>query len=147
MNLSGVRSTGLTLSVAMGKYVVEIVKESGLNLEFKSDFVKTRKGIKFFHTLSLQEQDKLISENPLYGNVICRCETITEGEIVDALKRPLAARSMDAIKRRVRAGTGRCQGGYCGPKVIEIIARELNISFEEVNKNISGSYMISGKTR
>lgn len=147
VNLSGVRSTGLTLSVAMGKYVVEIVKDSGLNLEFKSDFVKTRKGIKFFHTLSLQEQDKLISENPLYGNVICRCETITEGEIVDALKRPLAARSMDAIKRRVRAGTGRCQGGFCGPKVIEIIARELNISIEEVNKNISGSYMISGKTR
>jgi glycerol-3-phosphate dehydrogenase len=147
VNLSGVRSTGLTLSVAMGKYVVEIVKESGLNLEFKSDFVKTRKGIKFFHTLSLQEQDKLISENPLYGNVICRCETITEGEIVDALKRPLAARSMDAIKRRVRAGTGRCQGGFCGPKVIEIIARELNISIEEVNKNTSGSYMISGKTR
>lgn len=147
VNLSGVRSTGLTLSVSMGKYVVELVKESGLNLEFKSDFIKTRKGIKSFHTLSLEEQEKIVSENPLYGNIICRCETITEGEIVDALKRPLAARSMDAIKRRVRAGMGRCQGGFCGPKVIEIIARELNISIEEVNKNITGSYMITGKTR
>ncbi|HKM01465.1 MAG TPA: NAD(P)/FAD-dependent oxidoreductase [Sedimentibacter sp.] len=147
VNLSGVRSTGITLSQAMGKYVVEIVKDSGLNLEFKSNFINKRKGITFFHTLSQEEQDKLLSENPLYGHVICRCETITEGEIVDALTRPLGARSMDAVKRRVRAGAGRCQGGFCGPRVIEIIARELNISIEEVNKNISGSYMISGKTR
>ena len=147
VNLSGVRSTGITLSQAMGKYVLEIVKDSGLNLEFKSNFINKRKGITFFHTLSQEEQDKLLSENPLYGHVICRCETITEGEIVDALTRPLGARSMDAVKRRVRAGAGRCQGGFCGPRVIEIIARELNISIEEVNKNISGSYMISGKTR
>lgn len=147
VNLSGVRSTGLTLSVAMGKYVVEIVKDSGLNLEFNSDFVKKRKGITFFHTLSLEEQEKIISENPLYGNVICRCETVTEGEILEALRRPLGARSMDAVKRRVRPGSGRCQGGFCGPKVIEIIARELNMSIEEVNKNNSGSYMIYGKTR
>ena len=147
VNLSGVRSTGLTLSAAMGKYVVEIVKDSGLNLEFNPNFIKTRKGITFFHTLSLEEQDKIISENSLYGNVICRCETVTEGEIIEALRRPLGARSMDAVKRRVRPGSGRCQGGFCGPKVIEIIARELNISIEEVNKNNSGSYMIYGKTR
>lgn len=147
VNLSGVRSTGLTLSVSMGKYVVDLMMEHGLELEFKENFIKTRKGIISFHSLSSEEKEKIIAENPLYGNVICRCETITEGEIVDALKRPLAARSMDAIKRRVRAGMGRCQGGFCGPKVIEIIARELNISIEEVNKNISGSYMITGKTR
>lgn len=147
VNLSGVRSTGITLSVAMGKYVVETVKDSGLNLEFKSNFIKKRKGITFFHDLSLEEKEKIVKENPLYGNVICRCETVTEGEIMDALKRPLGARSMDAVKRRVRAGMGRCQGGFCGPKVIEILARELNISIEEVNKNISGSYMIAGKTR
>lgn len=147
VNLSGVRSTGITLSIAMGKYVVELMKGHGLEIDFKEDFVKTRKGIRIFHELSLEEKEKLIAENPAYGNIICRCETITEAEIVDAIKRPLGARSMDAIKRRVRPGTGRCQGGFCGPKVIEILARELKISPKEINKNIEGSYMIAGKTR
>ena len=93
------------------------------------------------------EQEEIIKENPKYGNIICRCETITEGEILDAIHRPLGARSMDAVKRRVRAGMGRCQGGFCGPKVIEILSKELNIPVEEVNKNVSGSYMVSGKMR
>ena len=86
-------------------------------------------------------------KNPKYGNIICRCETITEGEIMDAIHRPLGARSMDAVKRRVRAGMGRCQGGFCGPKVIEILAREWKIPVDQVNKNETGSYMVTGKTR
>lgn len=148
VNLSGVRSTGLTLSAAMGKYVVEVIRQRAyLDLQFKENYIATRKGIVRFHELSDEEKEKIIEENPLYGNVICRCETITEGEIVDAVRRPLGARSMDAVKRRVRAGMGRCQGGFCGPKVMEIIARELGISTEEVNKNLEGSYMIAGKSR
>jgi glycerol-3-phosphate dehydrogenase len=113
----------------------------------KENFVHTRKGIHRFHELSREEQAKLIEENPKYGQIVCRCETITEGEILDAIHRPLGARSMDAVKRRVRAGMGRCQGGFCGPKVLEILARELNVPVEEITKNNKGSYMITGKTR
>lgn len=147
INLSGVRSTGLTLSVAMGVYVADVMREMGAPMVFKENFISTRKGIVRFHELSREEQDETVKENPAYGRVICRCETITEGEILDAIHRPLGARSVDAVKRRVRAGMGRCQGGFCGPKVIEILARELGIPVEEVNKNNAGSYMVAGKTR
>lgn len=147
VNLSGVRSTGLTLSVAMGKYVVEQIKKCGLGLTLKADFIAARKGIPCFREMTLEEQEAIIKENPLYGTIICRCETITEGEIVDAIHRPLGARTVDAVKRRVRAGMGRCQGGFCGPKVIEILARELKISPEEVEKNLKGSYMLTGKNK
>lgn len=147
INLSGVRSTGLTLSAAMGVYVANLMRDLGEPMIFREDYKKTRKGIVRFHELSREEQDALVKENPAYGRVICRCETVTEGEILDAIHRPLGARSMDAVKRRVRAGMGRCQGGFCGPKVIEILARELNIPVEEVTKNNSGSYMVAGMTR
>ena len=147
VNLFGVRSTGLTLSVAMGKYVVEKLKEIGCDLVFRDDFKKTRKGIPRFHELSLEQQEALIQEDPLYGTIVCRCETITEGEIVNAIRRPLGARTVDAVKRRVRAGMGRCQGGFCGPKVIEILARELQVPVEEINKNLPGSYMVVGKNK
>ena len=147
VNLSGVRSTGLTLSVSMGKYVVERLKGTGCELTFKENYKAVRKGIPRFHELSREEQEKLIAENPAYGTIVCRCETITEGEILDAIHRPLGARTVDAVKRRVRAGMGRCQGGFCGPKVIEILARELDISTEEVNKNLNGSYMVVRKNK
>ena len=147
VNLSGVRSTGLTLSVSMGKYVVERMKEIGCGLILKDDFKATRKGIPCFHEMTVEEQEEIIRENPLYGTIVCRCETITEGEIVDAIRRPLGAKTVDGVKRRVRAGMGRCQGGFCGPKVIEILAREWNIPTEQVNKNLDGSYMITGKNK
>ena len=147
INLSGVRSTGLTLSVAMGKYVTQQIIDGGLELAPKQNFKRTRKGVVRFHELDRQAQAQLIAENPAYGTVICRCETITEGEILDCIHRPLGARSMDAVKRRVRAGMGRCQGGFCGPKVIEILAREWNVPIEAVNKNNQGSYMVIGKMR
>lgn len=147
VNLSGVRSTGLTLSAAMGKYVAEEIKGQGCKLIFKENFISVRKGIPCFHQMSEEEKEAIIQENPLYGTIVCRCETITEGEIVNAIHRPLGARTMDAVKRRVRAGMGRCQGGFCGPKVLEILARELNIPTEEVNKNLPGSNMIVGKNK
>lgn len=147
VNLSGVRSTGLTLSVAMGKYVVEKLKEIGCCLVLKDDFKKTRTGIPCFHEMTREEQEEIIKENPLYGTIICRCETITEGEIVNAIRRPLGARTMDAVKRRVRAGMGRCQGGFCGPKVLEILSRELNVPTDQINKNLKGSYMVIGKNK
>ena len=147
VNLSGVRSTGLTLSLSMGEYVVQQMLYHGADFKLRSDFKSKRKGIVKFSEQTKEVQNELIKENPLYGNVICRCETITEAEIVDAIHRPVGARSVDAIKRRVRAGMGRCQGGFCGPKVIEILARELGVSTDEINKNIDGSYMVTGKTR
>ncbi len=147
INLSGVRSTGLTLSAAMGKYVVQQMLYHGAELTLKDTFISKRKGIVHFHELTPEQQDVLIAENPLYGNVICRCETITEGEIMDAIHRPLGARSMDAVKRRVRAGMGRCQGGFCGPKVLEILARELHCSPVEINKNNPNSYMAVSMNR
>ena len=147
VNLSGVRSTGLTLSVAMGKYVVEQLLIGGADFVLKENFISTRKGIVKFSECSRQEQDALIKENPLYANVVCRCETITEAEILDAIHRPLGAKSVDAVKRRVRAGMGRCQAGFCGPKVIEILARELKVDATEINKNNDGSYMVTGTTR
>lgn len=147
INLSGVRSTGLTLSVAMGVYVADLMRETGAVMEPKENFIERRKGVLRFHELDRAQQDEAVKKNPLYGKIVCRCETITEGEILDCIHRPLGARSMDAVKRRVRAGMGRCQGGFCGPKVIEILARELGITVEEVNKNNEGSYMVAGKTR
>lgn len=147
VNLSGVRSTGLTLSVAMGKYVVERIKECGMALTLKENYIGKRKGIPCFHKMTEAEKEAIIRENPLYGNIVCRCETITEGEIVEAIRRPLGAHTMDAVKRRVRAGMGRCQGGFCGPKVIEILAREWGIPAEEINKNLPGSYMVAGKVK
>lgn len=147
VNLSGVRSTGLTLSVAMGKYVVEKLKEIGMTVTMKESFIATRKGIPIFHEMTREEQEQIVKENPLYGTIVCRCETITEGEIMEAIHRPLGARTVDAVKRRVRAGMGRCQGGFCGPKVIDILARELNLSPEQVNKNLDGSYMVVGRNK
>lgn len=147
VNLSGVRSTGLTLSVSMGKYVVQQMQYHGGEFKLKDNFIAKRKGIVKFSECSLEEQDALVKENSLYGNIICRCETITEAEILDAIHRPLGARSVDAVKRRVRAGMGRCQGGFCGPKVIEILARELGCDPTEINKNNDGSYMVTGSTR
>ena len=147
INLSGVRSTGLTLSATMGKYVVQQMQYHGAKLKPRADFISRRKGIVKFHACSLEKQEELVRENPLYGNIVCPSETNTEAEILDAIHRPLGARSMDAVKRRVRAGMGRCQGGFCSPKVLEILARELNCAAIEINKNDPGSYMVTGSTR
>ncbi|MBE6645715.1 MAG: NAD(P)/FAD-dependent oxidoreductase [Ruminococcaceae bacterium] len=147
INLSGVRSTGLTLSVSMGKYVVQQMLIGGAGFVLKENFIKKRKGIIKFSEQTRDVQDALIKENPLYGNIVCRCETITEAEIMQAIHRPLGAKSVDAVKRRVRAGMGRCQAGFCGPKVLEILARELKVAPEEINKHNPGSYMVTGRSR
>ena len=135
------------MSVAMGKYVVECMKQCGFELKLKADYLAHRKGIPCFREMSQEERKEIIKKNPLYGNIVCRCETVTEGEIVEAIQRPLGAKTMDAVKRRVRAGMGRCQGGFCGPKVIEILAREWNMLPEEVEKNLHGSYMLTGTVK
>lgn len=147
VNLSGVRSTGLTLSVAMGKYVVQQLLMNGAGFTLKENFNPKRKGIIKFCEQTREKQEELIKQNPLYANIICRCETITEAEILEAIHRPLGAKSVDAVKRRVRAGMGRCQAGFCGPKVLEILSKELSKEPSEINKHNVGSYMVTGYTR
>ena len=119
---------------------------AGVTLEKKESFVHTRTK-KRFNEMTPQQKAEAIRENPLYGRVICRCETVTEGEIVDALHRPIPPRTIDGVKRRCTAGMGRCQGGFCGPRVHEIIARELGIPQQDVLKDRAGSYIITGTTK
>ncbi len=147
VNLSGVRSTGLTASVAIAKYVTDLMIEGGMKATFKTNFNPIRHGTPRFAELSNEERAALIAKDPRYGNIVCRCETVTEGQICDAIHRTLGARSVDGVKRRLRAGMGRCQGGFCGPRVIEILSRELGISPEEVRKNEPGSEMLTGNVR
>ncbi len=143
---AGIESPGLSSSPAIGRMVAELVRDK-LLLRRKADFKATRKGIVNPAELPFEERRALIAENPAYGRIICRCEGISEGEILDAIHRPLGAKSLDGVKRRVRAGMGRCQGGFCGPKVMEILARELGVPMETITKSGGGSRMILGKDK
>lgn len=136
---------GVSISLAAGVYVVNMLKKDGLELKRKDNYNPYRKRIKLFRESTKEEQAELVKKDPRYGNVICRCEIVTEAEICEAIKR--GAHSVDAIKRRLRAGMGRCQGGFCGPRVVEILARELGIEPEEVCKNEKGSEMLVGKNK
>lgn len=140
----GMESPGLSCAPAVGRYMAGLVAEKA-GAEKNPDFNPKRKGIIRPERLSREDWTALIKEKPAYGTIVCRCEKITEGEIVDAVTRSLGAVSLDGVKRRVRAGMGRCQGGFCTPKVMEIISREKGISMEEVCKNNSGSGMLTGK--
>jgi len=146
VDCAGIESPGLSASPAIGCYVAEIVKGI-LPLEANEAFNGKRKGIVNPNDLSPEARNALIKEQPAYGQIICRCESISEGEILDAIHRPLGARSLDGVKRRVRAGMGRCQGGFCAPRVIDILARELGVSHLEVTKAGPGSELLVGKTK
>ena len=143
---AGIESPGLSSSPAIGEMVADLIREK-LGLSPRPDFVPTRRGIVNPQTLSFAERQALVKENPAYGRVICRCETVTEGEIVDAITRPLGARSLDGVKRRTRAGMGRCQGGFCGPRVMELIARETGMDLSEITKCGGSSRMVVGRTK
>ena len=143
IDCAGIESPGLSSAPAIGEMVAEILKEK-YDLKEKEDFISTRKGILDPAKLSLKERNDLIHQNPAYGNIICRCEMVTEGEIIDAIQRPLGAKSLDGVKRRTRAGMGRCQAGFCSPRVMEILARELDLSVEEITKSSGNSRIIEG---
>ena len=146
INCAGIESPGLSSAPAIGEMVANILKEK-MGLEEKDNFIATRKGIVDPEELSLEERKQLIKENPAYGNIICRCEMVTEGEIIDAIKRPLGATSLDGVKRRTRAGMGRCQSGFCAPRTMEILARELGVDMSEITKNGKGSEIIVGTNK
>ena len=115
--------------------------------EEKSDFNPVREEPVRFRHMSNEERKAIIAKNPAYGRIICRCETITEGEILDAIHAPAGARDVDGVKRRTRAGMGRCQGGFCGSKVVEILARELNVPMSEITKFGGDSKIIYERTK
>lgn len=141
---TGIESPGLTSAPAIGVYVAELVAKKAGAVR-KENWNGTRKGILNPRSLSREERTKLIERDPRYGTIVCRCEGISEGEIVDAITRTLGAVSLDGIKRRVRQGMGRCQAGFCTPKTMEILARERNIKMEEICKNRDGSRMLTGE--
>ncbi len=147
INVAGIESPGLTSAPAIAKYVVEEIISSLLPLTENKNFNGTRTPDYFFKNLTVEEKNEIIKKDKKYGKIVCRCEEITEGEIVRAIHENPPATTVDAVKRRVRAGMGRCQGGFCQPHVAEIISRELNIPMEEVLKSGKNSKLLVGKTK
>ncbi|MBC2724352.1 MAG: FAD-dependent oxidoreductase, partial [Desulfosporosinus sp.] len=146
VNLAGIKSPGLSAAPAIAKMAVAILSDLGLELIGEPSFIGTRKKTRF-KELSFEEKNELIKKNPAYGHIVCRCETITEGEILDALNSPIPATTIDGVKRRCNAGMGRCQGGFCTPKVLDIIRRELNILPEDILQDKQGTYILSGESK
>lgn len=146
INLAGIKSPGLSAAPAIAVMAVDLLRKAGLATENKDSFIDTRKR-NIFRRMTPEQRRAAIEENPLYGRVVCRCETITEGEIVDAIHRPIVPTSIDAIKRRCNPGMGRCQGGFCGPRVHEILSRELGIPMDQIEMDEHGSYILTTPTK
>lgn len=146
INAAGIESPGLSSAPAIAEMIENIVIDK-LNPDKNHKFNPIRKGIPKFREMSNEERKEIIKTNPLYGNVICRCELVTEGEIVEAIRRPMGARDLDGVKRRTRAGMGRCQSGFCSTKVVDILARELNMSRMDVTKFGSKSNILLSENK
>ena len=146
VDCAAIESPGLSSAPAIGAMVADLAAKA-LHLEKNPAFDPTRKGILDPKTLSFEERAELIRRNPAYGQIICRCESVTEGEIIDAIHRVPGARSLDGVKRRTRAGMGRCQAGFCSPRVMEILARELNLPLSAITKSGGDSKIIVGTNK
>lgn len=146
INVAGIESPGLSSAPAIAEYVRDIILKSA-SFEEKADFNPVREEPVRFRHMTNEERKALIEKNPAYGQIICRCETITEGEILDAIHAPAGARDVDGVKRRTRAGMGRCQGGFCGSKVVEILARELGVEINEITKFGGNSKILYERTK
>ena len=147
IHAAGIESPGLTSAPAIAKAVVKHLEKAGLVLEENPDFDPIRRPFPKFREMDDEERAALAAADPRFGRIVCRCEGITEGEVLEAIRRNPPARSVDAVKRRTRAGMGRCQGGFCGPQVVELLARELGIPMDEVTKSGGKSRMLAGKNR
>lgn len=145
-NAAGIESPGLSCAPAIASDIAKRIAEK-LTLKQKLHFQNVRKGIPHFATMSDIDREKLIDQNPLYGKIVCRCEVVTEGEIVDSIRRPCGAKDLDGVKRRTRAGMGRCQAGFCTPRIMEILARELGCDMQDVTKRGGTSNVVIGKTK
>lgn len=146
IDVAGIESPGLTSAPAIGVMVADMVRNL-LNPEDRPDFNPYRKGFINVNDLTKEQWNQLIKEDPEYGKIICRCETVTAGQIRDTLRRSVPARTLDGVKRRVRAGMGRCQSGFCSPKTMEIIAEETGIPLDQVKKSGLNSTIITGNDK
>ena len=142
----GIESPGLSSAPAIGRYLAELAAEK-LHAAEKPDFIAQRRDMPHPREMDFASRQALIARDPAYGQVICRCEGVTEGEIRDAIRRVPGARSLDSVKRRVRAGMGRCQGGFCGPKVMELLSRELHVPVTELTKGGGESRLLARRTK
>lgn len=147
VNAAGIESPGLSASPAIAEYVRELLKESGLALEKKENPITTRKSMHAFRDATREEKNLMIKQNPAYGRIVCRCEGVTEGEILDAIRINPKATDLDGVKRRTRAQMGRCQGGFCSPYIIELLSKELDLPYEKITKFGGESYVATGKTK
>lgn len=147
INAAGIESPGLSSSPAIAKMLVDLLKEQGLSLSENTSFNPIRRSAHYFKNAELSEKNEIIKKNPAYGKIVCRCETVTEGEIIDAIRTNPGARDVDGVKRRTRSGMGRCQGGFCLPTVTELLKRELGIDFEDITKCGKNSVISVGKTK
>jgi len=147
IHASGIESPGLSSAPAIAEYLADIITKAIGNVEKNDKFDGKREDVFRFRHATDEEKAAAIAKNPAYGRIICRCETITEGEIVDAIKAPAGARDVDGVKRRTRAGMGRCQGGFCGSKVVEILARELGTEINDITKFGGNSNILYDRTK
>lgn len=147
VTLGGIESPGLSSSPAIAEYVEELLRDMGLTLTPKADYCPYRAPMDAFHRMSPEEKNRMIAKDPRYGRIICRCEEVTEGEMVETIHRNPPAYDVDAVKRRTRGGMGRCQGGFCSPEVVRILAREWGMDYDAVTKCGGGSYINKGRTK
>lgn len=143
-NVIGIQSPGIASSFAIAEYTVNMIKE-GKDFKEKKDYDKTRKAIVDFSELNTEQRKKLVEKDPKYANVICRCEIVPEAEILDAIRRPCGAKTVDGVKRRTRSGMGRCQGGFCESRIVEILAKELGKKPQDILKENKGSEILIGE--
>jgi len=146
IHFAGIRSPGLSAAPAFGEEALALLRAAGLKAEKKENYIDSRRRVRF-HELSDAEKNEMIRKDPRWGRVICRCETVTEGEIAEALHSPIPPVSVNGVKRRVGAGMGRCQGGFCGPRVQEIVARELGLDPTQVLMDWEGTWVLCGETK
>lgn len=146
LDLAGICSPGLSAAPAIGEYAVQLLEEDGLVLQAKEEFICARSRTRF-KELTPAQRTALVEKNPAYGRVICRCETVTEGEILEALSGPIPPCTIDGVKRRVNAGMGRCQGGFCGPRVLELLSRELGLAPNQVLQDRAGTWLLVRETK
>ena len=146
-NVAGIESPGLSSAPAIAEYIISLLAADGLTLTKKADHNPRRAPMHGFREASIEEKNRIIKENPAYGRIVCRCETVTEGEILAAIRQNPKPRDLDGVKRRTRAQMGRCQGGFCSPYIVELLAKEQNIPYEAVTKFGGGSYINVGKTK
>ena len=144
---AGIESPGLSSAPAIGEYVAELLTSAGAVLEKKADFKPERRPMHYFKECTEEEKNEIIKNNPAYAHIICRCEMTSEGEIVEAIRTNPKPTDLDGVKRRTRSGMGRCQGGFCSPYVVEILARELGVDYTEITKCGGESYINIGKTK